>query len=162
MAMVGIDSLVVSCLHQQYKYYPSAQPRTCLCNFSNTANPASLRFAFSYLCFPPPDPPPLDQISTNRTKKASTCTVRIYKKKQRKDGRWWASIPLRAGSSNPKFRQPRMTHALATRISHTTAVPGIWYHADRHEQRGWHTSINRTGASTENVSRPITDLQRGQ
>ena len=27
----------------------------------------------------------------------------------------------------PKFRQPRMPHALATRMS------DIWYHADRHE-----------------------------
>ena len=29
---------------------------------------------------------------------------------------------------NPKFRQPRMPHAIATRMSH------IWYHADPHEQ----------------------------
>ena len=56
-----------------------------------------------------------------------------------------------------------MLHALAPPMSH------IWYHADRHEQ--WKGVIQpfcffcqepRTAASTENVSRPITDLQRGQ
>ena len=34
---------------------------------------------------------------------------------------WFGHITL-------KFRQPRMSHAIATRMSH------IWYHADRHEQ----------------------------
>ena len=51
-----------------------------------------------------------------------------------------------------------MPHALATRMSH------IWYHADRHEQwkRVTQPLFSWTGASAENVSRPITDLQRGQ
>ena len=50
----------------------------------------------------------------------------------------------------------------ATRMSH------VWYHADRHEQ--WERvtypavfcSGPKTGAGVENVSRPITDLKRGQ
>ena len=43
----------------------------------------------------------------------------------------------------------------------------IWYHADRHEQwKGWHgysfVKNQDTATSTEDVSRPTTDLQRGQ
>ena len=38
-------------------------------------------------------------------------------------------LQLRVGSSiKPEFRQPRMPHALATRMSN------IWYHSDLHEQ----------------------------
>ena len=64
-------------------------------------------------------------------------------------------------AQNPKFRQPPMPHAIATRVSQ------IWYHADRHEQ--WkrvtakkNVKGRKNDASAENVSRPITSLQRGQ
>ena len=65
----------------------------------------------------------------------------------------------------PNFvsQQPRMPHAIATRMSY------IWYNADRREQ--WKTVTHeaifvvkgsKTGASAENVSLSITGLQRVQ
>ena len=99
-------------------------------------------------------------------------TIKTHGKKKLEFPAWESSDKLPYKFLTTKFKhitpnfvsqQPRMPHAIATRMSY------IWYNADRREQQ-WKRATwsvffcqgRRTGASAENVSRPMTDLQRGQ